>query len=54
MTVRYSILALLFSAGTVFAQQPEPPAARPITLRDLLTFRLGTGLVFAEPDKYPI
>jgi CubicO group peptidase (beta-lactamase class C family) len=30
------------------------PAARPITLRDLLTFRLGTGLVFAEPDAYPI
>src|SRR5947209_14007036 len=25
------------------------PAERPITLRDLLTFRLGTGMVIAEP-----
>ena len=25
------------------------PAQRPITLRDLLTFRLGTGMVIAEP-----
>lgn len=25
------------------------PAARPITLRDLLTFRLGLGLIFADP-----
>ncbi|MDQ1460540.1 MAG: hypothetical protein QOI08_2024 [Actinomycetota bacterium] len=30
------------------------PAERPITLRDLLTFRLGFGLVFAEPGTYPI
>jgi CubicO group peptidase (beta-lactamase class C family) len=29
-------------------------ANRPITLRDLLTFTLGTGLVFAEPGAYPI
>jgi CubicO group peptidase (beta-lactamase class C family) len=30
------------------------PAARPITLRDLLTFRLGLGAVMAFPDRYPI
>jgi CubicO group peptidase (beta-lactamase class C family) len=30
------------------------PANRPITLRDLLTFRLGYGLVFAPPGTYPI
>ena len=30
------------------------PASRPITVRDLLTFTLGTGLVFAAPDTYPI
>ena len=30
------------------------PAKRPITLRDLLTFRLGFGLVWAPPDTYPI
>jgi CubicO group peptidase (beta-lactamase class C family) len=30
------------------------PAHRPITLRDLLTFRLGTGLVLAPPGRYPI
>lgn len=30
------------------------PAHRPITLRDLLTFRLGFGALFAPPDKYPI
>ena len=29
------------------------PANRPITLRDLLTFRLGIGLVFG-PEPYPI
>ena len=29
------------------------PANRPITLRDLLTFRLGIGLVFG-PESYPI
>ena len=30
------------------------PANRPITLRDLLTFRLGLGAVMAPPDAYPI
>src|SRR5688500_1717383 len=30
------------------------PANRPITLRDLLTFRLGYGAVFAPPGTYPI
>lgn len=30
------------------------PAQRPITVRDLLTFRLGFGLVMAEPGTYPI
>jgi CubicO group peptidase (beta-lactamase class C family) len=30
------------------------PAERPITLRDLLTFRMGLGLIFASPDAYPI
>ncbi len=30
------------------------PAKRPITLRDLLTFRLGFGLVLAPPGVYPI
>src|SRR6476659_9496375 len=30
------------------------PARRPIRLRDLLTFRMGMGLVMAPPDKYPI
>jgi CubicO group peptidase (beta-lactamase class C family) len=30
------------------------PAKRRITVRDLLTFRLGIGLVFGSPDKYPI
>lgn len=30
------------------------PAARPITLRDLLTFTLGTGMVPAEPGTVPI
>ena len=30
------------------------PARRPITLRDLLTFRMGFGMVMAPPDKYPI
>src|SRR5260370_13458232 len=30
------------------------PARRAITLRDLLTFRLGPGLVFAEPGAHPI
>ncbi|WP_397569023.1 serine hydrolase domain-containing protein [Schlesneria sp. T3-172] len=30
------------------------PAARPITLRDLLTSRMGIGSVLAPPDTYPI
>lgn len=30
------------------------PANRPITLRDLLTFTLGTGMVLAEPGTVPI
>ncbi len=30
------------------------PANRPITVRDLLTFTMGFGLVFASPDTHPI
>jgi CubicO group peptidase (beta-lactamase class C family) len=30
------------------------PAQRPITARDLLTFRMGFGSVMAPPDTYPI
>jgi CubicO group peptidase (beta-lactamase class C family) len=30
------------------------PAQRPITLRDLLTFRMGFGIVMAPPGAYPI
>ena len=30
------------------------PARRPITVRDLLTFRLGLGMIFGPPDVYPI
>lgn len=30
------------------------PAERPITLRDLLTFRLGSGMFFANPTTHPI
>jgi CubicO group peptidase (beta-lactamase class C family) len=30
------------------------PAKRPVTLRDLLTFTLGTGMVAAEPGTNPI
>jgi CubicO group peptidase (beta-lactamase class C family) len=30
------------------------PATRPITVEDVLTFRLGWGLVFAEPGSTPI
>ena len=30
------------------------PAKRPITLRDVLTFRLGYGIVFAPPGTFPI
>ncbi|NOK16128.1 hypothetical protein [Corallococcus carmarthensis] len=30
------------------------PARRPITVRDLLTLRMGTGAVMAPPNTYPI
>src|SRR5262249_54513007 len=30
------------------------PATRAITVRDLLTFRMGLGLVFAQPGTHPI
>jgi CubicO group peptidase (beta-lactamase class C family) len=30
------------------------PANRPITVRDLLTFRLGLGIIMGPPDVYPI
>src|SRR5437588_9231195 len=30
------------------------PAHRPITVRDLLTFRMGFGMMLAPPDAYPI
>jgi CubicO group peptidase (beta-lactamase class C family) len=30
------------------------PARRAITLRDLLTFRLGYGIIMVFPDRYPI
>ena len=30
------------------------PAKRPITVRDLLTFRMGFGQMLASPDAYPI
>src|SRR6266542_2857005 len=30
------------------------PANRPITVRDLLTFRMGLGQLMAPPDAYPI
>jgi len=30
------------------------PARRPLTLRDLLTFRLGHGMVVGPPEGYPI
>jgi CubicO group peptidase (beta-lactamase class C family) len=30
------------------------PARRPITVRDLLTFRMGFGMMMAPPDAYPI
>jgi CubicO group peptidase (beta-lactamase class C family) len=30
------------------------PAHRPITVRDLLTFRMGFGQIMAPPDAYPI
>ena len=30
------------------------PAERPITVRDLLTFRMGMGMILAPPGAYPI
>ena len=30
------------------------PARRAITLRDLLTFRLGYGMIMVFPDRYPV
>ncbi len=30
------------------------PAHRPLTLRDLLTFRMGFGMIMGPPDVYPI
>ena len=44
---------------TVLADPDGPldetvPAKRPVTLRDLLTFTLGTGIVVAEPGTVPI
>src|SRR5438045_1889975 len=30
------------------------PAVRPVTLRDLLTFRMGFGQLLAAPDAYPV
>jgi len=30
------------------------PAERPVTVRDLLTFRAGFGMILASPDEYPI
>src|SRR5205809_1749141 len=30
------------------------PTNRPITVRDLLTFRMGVGQMMAPPDAYPI
>jgi len=30
------------------------PSHRPITVRDLLTFRMGFGQMMARPDAYPI
>lgn len=30
------------------------PAVRALTLRDLLTFRLGWGMIWGPPDRYPV
>ncbi len=30
------------------------PARRPLTLRDLLTFRLGYGMIMAPPETFPV
>ena len=41
--------------GTIgSARDDAVPANRPITLRDLLTFRMGFGAVMAPPGTYPI
>src|SRR5258708_21382678 len=34
--------------------QDTVPANRPITVRDLLTFRMGFGQMMAPPEAYPI
>src|SRR5215216_2134683 len=52
-------LLLELANMTVLADPDGPldntvPAKRPITLRDLLTFTLGTGMVPAEPGTVPI
>jgi hypothetical protein len=36
------------------ARYDTVPAVRAITVRDLLTFRMGFGSVMAMPDTYPI
>jgi CubicO group peptidase (beta-lactamase class C family) len=36
------------------ALEDTVPASRPITVRDLLTFTMGTGMVLAPPGAYPI
>jgi CubicO group peptidase (beta-lactamase class C family) len=36
------------------AVEDTVPAGRAITLRDLLTFRLGLGLIAVFPDRYPV
>src|SRR5258707_5094190 len=47
-------------AGRRVLKSPEgpledtAPVTRPITLRDLLTFRMGFGQMIAPPDAYPI
>src|SRR2546428_5469519 len=35
------------------ALDDTPPAEQPISLRDLLTFRMGFGIVMAPPDSTP-
>ena len=30
------------------------PANRPISVRDLLTFRMGFGIIIAPPNRSPI
>jgi CubicO group peptidase (beta-lactamase class C family) len=36
------------------ALEDTEPAKRPITMRDLLTFRMGLGAIMAPPDSYPV